>query len=217
MRAIPAAARVSARPRTLLLRAPWRLVLLAGAVALAGCQSPGYVQLASLNFNSIDPPPPKVTRLPIEHCYWWQDDEGQVWVALEHDRPWGWLPEHLVFQLSLVLEGPPAGRAREYRVTKRELRGVARFGPAQARFVSMTGIVALYREDGDQMRGSFRLQVARRGQQIFGNWGPATRYLMTGEFTAAPNESEGRRIADATEAHGWERAPTTQPEGGTPP
>jgi hypothetical protein len=93
------------------------------------------------------------------------------------------------------------------------LRAVARFGPAQSRFESLSGVVALYRQAGDRLRGSFRLQVAREVQQWLGDWSRPSRYLMMGTFEAVPDEQRGRRIAQETEAVGRERPPSaaTQP------
>jgi hypothetical protein len=85
------------------------------------------------------------------------------------------------------------------------MRGVARFGPAQSRFVSIAGIVALYREEGERLRGSFRLQVSQRSQKLLGGWTKPHRYLMQGEFNARPDESRGRQIVAETESDGWER------------
>jgi hypothetical protein len=190
---------------------------LAGLGLLAGCQGSGQVQIAALNFQAIDPPegpPPRFWQLDLDRCYWWTDEVGHVWVALERDQRSLLLGEmgHLRFQLSLALGEPPAGRARDYRISRREMRVTARFGPAQSRWVSMSGIVALYREPQDRLRGSFRLDVSREVQQLLGGWGNAARYLMMGTFTAVHDEVAGRRIAADTESLGLEgEPPATQP------
>lgn len=183
------------------------LCLMAGCSAHGG----GRVEVTALNYRAIDPPagpPPRFTRVELDRCYWWTDQAGQVWIAMERDQPvlFGSLG-NFRFQLSLVLEKPPAGRARDYLVSKRELRSVARLGPAESRFVSLLGIVALYREPHDRLRGSFRLEVARQAQQLLGGWSRASRYLMMGTFEAVRDEERGRRIAADTEAFGWERTP----------
>ncbi len=128
---------------------------------------------------------------------------------MERDKPWMLGLEHFVFQLSLSLEKPPAGRARNYLVSRRELRAVARFGPAESRFVSISGIVALYRKPHDRLRGSFRLQVAQQAQKLLGlgGWSRPRRYLTLGTFTAVHDEERGRRIAAETESFGWDRKP----------
>lgn len=199
-----------------------------GLLALAGCGGHGQVEIAALNFAAIDPPggpPPRFVRLRLDRCCWWLDEAGKVWVALERERPspFGRLA-HFRFQLSLALDEPPAGSARDYLVSRRQLRAVARYGPAESRFVSQVGIVALYRAPGDRLRGSFRLQVGREARQLLGGWSRPARYLMMGTFEAVRDEARGRRIAEQTESHGWEREPppgqpapaTSQPAPGVP-
>jgi hypothetical protein len=187
---------------------PAILLALATVALLActtGCHNPGTVEVVALNFRSIDPPAPKVFEVKLDRCYWWTDEEGEVWVAMEQQKPVLLGAETFVFQMSLALEKLPAGRARNYMVTRRELRGLATFGPAHSRFVSIGGIVALYRNGEDELRGSFRLDVAKRAQGLLGGWTPESRYLMQGTFHALPDEERGRAIASETESNGWER------------
>lgn len=186
-----------------------RLVLLGLAAVLAGCGGSGRIHIASLNYRTIDPPAgpaPGVVTLDLERCYWWTDERGQVWIAMERDVPslLGRIGR-FTFQMSLVLEEPPAGRARDYSVAKRELRALARVGPAQSRFTSVAGIVALYSEPGNRLRGSFRLLAAREVNGLLGGWSRPSGYLMTGTFVAVHDPQRGRVIAEATEAFGWQR------------
>jgi hypothetical protein len=182
------------------------LALIGGLGLLAGCNGSGRVDVAALDFQAIDPPAgpaPRFVVLDLDRCYWWADEDGRVHVALERDRPillaGDW---RFRFQLSLALDQLPAGKARDYRVNRRELRGVARFGPAQSRFTSLYGIVALYREPQDRLRGSFRMEVSRETQQLLGGWSRPSRYLMMGTFVAVPDGERGRRIAAEAEAPG---------------
>jgi hypothetical protein len=182
---------------------------LAGLCLLAGCQGSGQVQIAALNFRAIDPPPPRFWQLDQDRCYWWTDEDGHVWVAMERDQRSLVLGEmgRLRFQISLALGEPPAGKTREYLLSRRELRAAIRFGPMQSRWTSLSGILALYRESQDRLRGSFRLDVACEVQQLLGGWGNASRYVMMGTFTAVHDEIAGRRIAADTESLGLEREP----------
>lgn len=193
---------------------------------LSGCHHAGHVEIAALNYAAIDPPAPRVSRVGLDRCYWWTDEAGRVRVAMERDQPWVLGPthvEHFVFQLAFTLEKPPAGRSRNYLLSKHQMQGVARFGPAHSRFVSIAGIVALYREPGDRMRGSFRIQVARQALQLLGGWSRVSRYLMTGTFTAVHDEERGRRVAAQAEDNGWappadkDGLPATQPATGPAP
>ena len=194
------------------------VALLASLGLLAGCNGTGRVDVAALDFQAIDPPEgpaPRFVTLDLDRCYWWTDEAGRVHVALERDRPallgteW-----RFRFQLSLALDQPPAGKARDYRVNRRELRGVARFGPTQSRFSSLYGIVALYREPQNCLRGSFRMEVARETQQLLGGWSRPSRYLMMGSFVAVPDADRGRRIAAEAEAPSG--GATTQPSTTAP-
>lgn len=207
-----------ARPRS---RQRGLVALLTFCVGLlAGCAGSGRVQIAALNFQAIDPPAgpaPRFAELPLDRCTWWLDEQGKVWIAMERAQTLWLGPEwQFRFQLSLALDEPPAGRSREYLVSRREMRATTRFGPSQSRFASINGIVALYREPNNQLRGSFRLQVAREVQQLLGNWSTASRYLMMGTFVAVPDDGRGRQIARATEDLGGQREPPT-PTQPSPP
>lgn len=177
---------------------------------VAGCGAGGArLDFAALDYRTIDPPAAKFTTLRPDRCYWWQEEHGRVVVAMQHYGPsllFGKAGDFL-FQLSLDLEGLPAGRARDYVVERRELRALARLGPAQVRFTSLRGIVALYRERNNRLRGTFRLLVARDVSQILGGWGRASNVLILGEFTAVCDAERGRAIRDATESQGWDREP----------
>jgi hypothetical protein len=207
------------KPRTV-------LALLCGLGLLAGCNGSGRIDIAALDFQAIDPPEgpaPRFVGLDLDRCCWWADEDGRVHVALERDRPNLLAAEwRFRFQLSLALDQLPAGKARDYRVNRRELRGVARFGPAQSRFTSLYGIVALYREPQDRLRGSFRMEVSRETQQLLGGWSRPSRYLMMGTFVAVPDAAQGRRIAAEAEAPGAPGEPpasqvTSQPSAATRP
>ncbi len=183
---------------------------------LFGCAGGGRVEIATLDFRAIDPPAPRFAHVDLDRCYWWTDEQGQVWIAMERDQPLIVRPEHFIFQLSLVLEKLPAGRERNYLVNKRELRGVAKVGPAEGRYISLNGIVALYREPGDRMRGSFRLEVAQESLGLLG-WSSPRRQLMMGSFVAVPDTGRGKTVAAGTESPGWERAPRTSTQAATQP
>lgn len=189
------------------MRLAWTVLL--STVVLAGCAGAprGHVELIALDYRNIDPPAPKVWRIHTPGCYWWSDEAGQVWIALERDQPspLGRRARH-VFRLSLVLPELPAGRAREYHVSRRALRAFERFGPAERRLSAIVGVVALYREANERLRGTVRFQVQQ--EVLVGlAWNLPTRQLMLGEFTAVWNPERGQAIVAETEADGWERPP----------
>ncbi len=177
-----------------------------------GCHGGGRLELTSLSFKSVDPPAPRVSSVKLRECYWWTDDAGQVWIAMQAQWSFWFNPKlRLELQMSLVLEKLPAGVARNYQLGNQTMRGRIRFGLWESRLASQVGIAAVYRESGDRLRGSMRLQATRVTSQLLGNWGRPVRYLVLGDFTAVHDEQRGRVIAELTESSGWNRKPTSRP------
>ena len=175
-------------------------LLILFCLAGSGCSGGAHLEFTALNFRSIDPPPP-YSRSRFDHCYWWTDEKGRVWIAMER-RVASILGEDFTFefQLSLLLERLPAGRARNYTVGKREFRALARIGPLESRFTSSAGIVALYRASGDRLRGSLRMQVVRQSvNPLLGGWTRPARYLIAGTLEAVHDERRGRAIVEKME------------------
>ena len=183
-----------------------------------GCRGGGRLELASLSFKSVDPPAPRVTAVKLRECYWWTDDADQVWIAVQSRwSPWFNPKFRLELQMSLVLEKLPAGAARNYELRQRALCGRIRFGPWESRLVSQVGIAAAYRESGNRLHCSMRVQATRVTSQLLGSWGQPVPYLVLGDFTAVPDEQRGRAIALLTESGGWDRKPTSRPADDSSP
>lgn len=197
----------------------WGAALPLPLLLLAGCADPGHLELTALDYQMIDPPAPQVTRIGLDRAYWWTDDQGDVWISLERVvTPLFGKFGTFRFQFSFAVDKPPAGKARNYILAQREFRGLLRLGPAESRLVSVTGILALFREPGDRFRGSFRLEATRQTSRMLGGFGPAVRYLLLGRFNAVLDAGRGAEIAAATESNGWERGSraTTRPARRTP-
>lgn len=169
----------------------------AAVLALTGCAPAARIELASLEFRTIDPPAARFIVVEADACWWWQDADGRVHVALQKRQPLPAAGMEFSFRLAVELEELPAGRAREYQVSQDELQAVASIGFAESRFSSVSGILALYREPGDRLRGSLRLKVARESTQLIGGWGPTTSYLMLGTFLAQRDATKGREVEAA--------------------
>jgi len=182
---------------------------------LVGCSGSGRIELAALNFRAIDPPAapsPRVVRVNLDRCYWWTDQADRLWLAMEHRRLPLLNPRlRVAFQLSLALEKLPAGPARDYHVGPQTLRGLVRAGPWESRLTARRGIIALYRESGNRLRGSLRIEAVRVSAGWLGHWSRPKDYLLLGTFVAVPDRGRGRAILAATESAGWERGPTTRP------
>lgn len=190
----------------------WRGVLIASLCCATGCSGSGRVELASLDFRAVDPPVPRCVPIEMRECYWWTDGGGRLWIAMQRQQTPLFYPKmRFEFQLSVALERLPAGKARDYKVDKTTLRARIRLGPWEGRFTSRVGIIAVYRQSGDRLRGSLRLQAVRVASHWLGGWGKPSRYLLLGSFTAVPDEQRGRAIAEATESSGWGRDSSAGP------
>ena len=221
MRPVPGSARLTARLETGRVLRRWRGLLAVCLCCAVGCRGGGRIELASLNYRAIDPPaapPPRVARINLDCCYWWTDDDGRLWIAMQREQALLLSPKwRLQFQRSLALEKLPAGSARDYKITRKALRARLRVGPWEGRFASQAGIIALYREPHDVLRGSMRLQASRTTTRLLGGWSKPTPYLILGSFTAIRDERRGRAIVEATESSGWGRDVPTRPRRGTRP
>ncbi|GMU84366.1 MAG: hypothetical protein AMXMBFR47_42360 [Planctomycetota bacterium] len=171
------------------------------------------MQLISLDFRSIDPPAPRVFELSFDRCVWWSDANGRLWLAMSRDMqsilgPLG----RVQFEMSIRLEKPPSGKARNYSLAADEVRARIRTALSETRLTSISGILAVYRESGDALRGSFRFQANRHTLQILGGWSRGARFLFLGRFHAAPDAGEAAAIVESTEGPGFERGePTSAP------
>ncbi|MGE0478835.1 MAG: hypothetical protein AB7Q17_00055 [Phycisphaerae bacterium] len=178
----------------------------AGAVAgmllwLGGCTGAARIEIASLDYNAIEPPAARSSVVTIDRCHWWTDDAGQVWLAFERRTAPLLLPiGEVTFQMYFVLERPPAGKARYYAIAKKEMRAGLRVGPLAARFAPVTGVALLERRGNAQMRGSFRMAVRREVSQLLGGWSRPSSQLMQGSFVATLDAERGKAIADAVRA-----------------
>ncbi len=182
-------------------------------LCVTGCRGGGDVQLISLDFRSIDPPAPRVFELSFDRCVWWSDANGRLWLAMSRDMqsilgPLG----RVQFEMSIRLEKPPSGKARNYSLAADEVRARIRTALSETRLTSISGILAVYRESGDALRGSFRFQANRHTLQILGGWSRGARFLFLGRFHAAPDAGEAAAIVESTEGPGFERGePTSAP------
>lgn len=195
------------------------LLLMAG-VAVIGC-APGMVEMTALDFGHIDPPAAQVFEMPLDQCYWWADEDGRLWVAgrRRFAVPFAGEFGRIDFRLSLRLDGPPAGSAREFQVRADGLRAVLRAGPQELRFESRDGIVAAYRRDGGVLEIIGRIRASRRNTTMLGSWSEPSQYLMLLRMKAGEDARAGQPIAAETETQGFERRPPREPRrlrGGVP-
>ncbi|MBI5865422.1 MAG: hypothetical protein HZB38_13130 [Planctomycetes bacterium] len=180
---------------------------------LAGCSGGGSFEFASLDMTKIDPPPPRVQRVPVDRAYWWVDaEDGSLRVAMQRNAP-SLLGEigRVLVRMSLRLEKPPAGASRQYAIRSGEFRGRIRVGASEARMTSAFGTAVIDRVDGNRIHGAVRLTANRQILQLLGGWGAASRTLVLGEFDAVPAKAEGRSIYADTESNDFTRPPLRPP------
>jgi len=124
------------------------------------------------------------------------------------------------FDLSLVLEGLPAGSSRAYRASFRTARARTRDGAAHTRFASFDGVVSVWNFGERKMNGRFRFKAVQQSYNVLLGWGKDTQVLCLGEFTATHDRKQGQAVFTRTEEGALERPPPTNlpiPVEGPPP
>ena len=179
-----------------------------GLLLLAGCAGHASIHLVPLGGSKISTTAPLVQKITPDECYYWVNEKNELCLAMrEVDRSiWGKRFEG-EFILSLVLEGLPAGAARDYRVSRRTLRARLRAGYRHTRAASLGGIVGVWDYDGGELKGRFRMSAKHQTYSILTGWGGNAAVLFVGEFTAVLDRPAGEKILARTEERGMERPP----------
>lgn len=182
---------------------------------LSACAGRAHLELISLQHAAIDPPPAATYAYEASECYWWQDDEGDLNIAMQFDPFYPFAPVRpITLQVSFALDGAPVGSGKNYIVRNREIRGVFRAGVERHWFTSDAGICGVTRWKHDRLKGSFRLWMTHHpGPGLFDLFprqpGPV---LFHGTFEAVPDtRGRGRAIREKTESHGWNRPEKPKP------
>ena len=177
-------------------------------VTQAGCKAAGSVSYIDLKFKRLGTGGPLVPTTEIDHAVWSQDANRNEWlqVALSRHRDGFTALDRERFDLSLLLPGMPAGKGREYRVTKETLRAYSRKGVSHVRFASLGGIVGVWWEKNQTLAGRFRLRAKKQIFHILTGWVDAGPVIMAGEFNARRNDEMVERIIATSEEDGMERS-----------
>jgi hypothetical protein len=182
---------------------------------LGSCNGSGVVRLVSLNASAIDPPPPEVWQFTAQESYYWLDDAGDLNLAMKCKRSNLFLGRFgdVELNISFVLDKPPAGLGRDYKIHERENRTALSSAVANMRFSAYMGIVSVIRKGPKQFKGSFRLLMHTFSEQQFfaflsNNPGGVVCF---GTFDAIEDARKGKAIRDLSEAGGWQRPPKVAP------
>ncbi|MCH7808794.1 MAG: hypothetical protein IIB60_06165 [Planctomycetes bacterium] len=178
--------------------AVWTTTLI--ALCLSSCTGSATIHIVKLGTKGISAQSPLILEINPNECYYWLDDDGNLCVAMRSHKPsvLGTRFEQ-EFQLSLVLEAPPAGAARNYRVTRRTLRFRRDAGYTHTRGASLVGIVGVWDFGPDKLSGRFRITALRQSYWVPTGWRTNARVLLLGDFTAFRDPVKGQAILDRTE------------------
>ena len=183
------------------------LVMGAGVVAWAGCTGQAGFELISLRMHDLNPALPQSTRFRASECYYRVDAEGKIRVAMRYQNlAWFGPLSRVTFTLSFLLEEPPAGRARNYRLGGESVRGWAMAGPEAHRLRSTHGIAVIYDVREHTLRGRFRCYVRHQKGSLLTGWRGNALLLLMGEFDAVKNEERAGELEAESEAGDWARA-----------
>ena len=182
-------------------------------LAVAGACSGGRLRFIEVNFKRIDAVTPLVEDAPADEGYWWVE-EGRLCVAL-HRRQAGLLSEAgtQTLDLSLVLEGLPVDKARDYPLDRNSMRAYLGHGAQHRRFASLQGLAAVRLAPGECIRGRFRLLAKEQMFHILTGWNDFGQAIMAGEFRARHDPTRGRAILESTERDGMARSAARTPSG----
>lgn len=206
---------------------------LLAALSSFGCTGHGSVHMVPFMRSDFGPTERPIVTTPVSEAYYWLDPDGKVNITLRHHVP-SLLGKVLEsdWQMSMILDGLPAGAEKLYTLDTRSVRVKHTQGPAHQRFASFAGVAVIGTPKNGVMDGRFHVTV--RGQQfgVFSGWSPPLQrgplIVMVGTFTAVENAARGRAIIERTEGDGFDRksssplilrgnlTPSTRPAGTRP-
>jgi hypothetical protein len=178
-------------------------------VMIAGCSGQASMEFVSLNMSEIDPPPVKAWSFKASECYWWLEESGELNIAMrlrESNLLLGKIG-NVDLAISFVFDSAPAGRARNYNITPRDVRSLYVSPLATQRWYASGGIVGVTIGRDGVLRGSYRLWMAplmNTGLFSFMPVRPGS-VLCFGTFEALRDEKRGTPIRAFSESNGYAR------------
>ncbi|UCG15718.1 MAG: hypothetical protein JSV19_10530 [Phycisphaerales bacterium] len=178
------------------------------AILASGCHNSAKLHLIPLTYSRIDAKAPLVLSLQAQQCYFWVDERQQIRIAMTgQTAPLFDKESRRTFDVSLVLDGVPANVARNYRVTRRGLRGTLSQGDQHTRFASIRGIAAVWLDGPDRIHGRIRISTKHQKFSVLLGWHASRQVLVLGEFDAVRDQRRCEAILARTEQGGMERDP----------
>ena len=203
----------------------WAATASATVLLAAGCGGRTRLWLVPVEPEKINPRRPLVSRFDLPAAYFWTNERHELCIALSRGRASG----RRTFDLSLVLDGAPAGYGRKYRVDRRTLRAVVRRNGPPRRYASYHGIASVWLEEDDRnvLSGRFKIWANEQEYRLWmDSWTGNHEVLWLGEFRAIRDRAKGEAILQRTEVEELKRGPplgrprpvtgpplTTQPAG----
>lgn len=186
-------------------------------VACCGCVTGGEADFVEMNFKRISAEGALVERVSLSNASWWVDEGEAVHVALGSESPallGAGSGEQ--FDMSIVVSGLAAAGARDYPVTNETLRACHQVGANHTRYASMHGIVALWFEPGNVLRGRYRIVAIKELFHILTGWTKVGQVVAVGEFVARPDHGEGKNVLERSEAGMKRTGAPNAPSDGRP-
>jgi hypothetical protein len=183
-----------------------RLLAAAGPILCTGCGERGTLHLVPLNQTRIEKDEPLITRVgPADG--WYAIEGKRITMALER-KNFSLIGEYgkQSQALSIVVEGLPAHKSRDYLVNKNGVRGRLRRGAQHVRFASISGILALWMEPDGRIRGRLRCLVKVQQFNVMMGWTGDQRALLVGEFSGTRDRERVEAVRRRSEEGGLERA-----------
>ena len=193
-----------------LIRPSWRClrgaVVLVAVVLVTGCTGSARLWVVPVEPERINPRQPLVNRFDVPQAYFWTNKQQELCIVLSRGPASG----RRTFDLSLVLEGLPAGYGRKYRVDRRTLRAIVRQNRPPRRYASYHGIASVWLDQDrpDVLSGRFKVWANEQQYKLWMDfWTGNREVLLLGEFEAVRDRAKGEAILRRTEAEELKRGP----------